>query len=166
MLKQHRSEERSEQKPSLYDRLGGVYAIAAIVDDFIDRIVEKPRLIANPQVNETHRRVSKAGLKYLITEMVCWATGGPQRYTGRSMLDSRALLGITEQEWQVFLADLQASFDKFAVPQAEQGELFAIVESTKNDIVLNGTAKTTLGVAVINNSARRYTCSFGVDWAF
>ncbi len=156
MLNQHRSEETPEQKPSLYDRLGGVYAIAAVVDDFIERIMENPRLNANPQVNEAHHRVSRAGFKYLVTEMVCGATGGPQRYTGRSMHDSHAHLGITEQEWQVFLADLQASFDKFAVPQAEQGELFAIVESTKNDIVLNGTAKTNLGVAVINDSARRY----------
>lgn len=67
--------------------------------------------------------------------MVCWATGGPQRYTGKSMYDSHAHLGITEEEWQVFFADLQASFDKFRVPTAEQGELYAIVESTKRDIV-------------------------------
>ena len=51
------------------------------------------------------------------------------------MLDSHAHLGITEEEWQVFLADFQACLDCFAVPKAEQGELFAIVESTKKDIV-------------------------------
>jgi hemoglobin len=52
------------------------------------------------------------------------------------MYDSHAHLDITEEEWQVFLEDLQACFDKFAVPEAEQSELFAIVESTKSDIVL------------------------------
>jgi hemoglobin len=121
---------------SLYERLGGVYAIAAVVDDFIDRIMDNPKLNANPKVDETHHRVSRAGFKYLVTEMVCWATGGPQRYTGRSMYDSHAHLGITPGEWQVFLDDFKATLDKFSVPVAEQAELFAIVESTKKDIVL------------------------------
>jgi hemoglobin len=122
--------------PSLYERLGGVYAIAAVVDDFIDRIMDDPRLNANPRVDEAHHRVSRAGFKYLVTEMVCWATGGPQRYSGRSMKESHAHLGITEPEWQVFLRDLQTTLDKFAVPAAEQGEIFAIVASTKGDIVV------------------------------
>jgi hemoglobin len=126
---------RSEEKPSLYDRLGGVYAIAAVMDDFINRVMDNPRLNANPKVKEAHHRVSRAGFKYLVTEMVCGATGGPQRYTGRSMVDSHAHLDITEEEWQVFVEDLQACLDSFAVPTAEQGELFAIVESTKSDIV-------------------------------
>ena len=73
---------------SLYERLGGVYAIAAVVDDFINRIMDDPRLNANPKVDEAHHRVSKAGFKYLVTEQVCWASGGPQTYTGRSMSDS------------------------------------------------------------------------------
>jgi hemoglobin len=120
---------------SLYDRLGGVYAIAAVVDDFIDRIMHNPKLNANPKVDEAHHKVPPAGFKYLVTEMVCWATGGPQRYTGRSMHDSHAHLAITEGEWQVFLADFQTTLDKFAVPAAEQAELFAIVATTKNDIV-------------------------------
>ena len=135
------SEETSAQK-SLYDRLGGVYAIAAVIDDFIDRVMDNPRLNANPKVDEAHHRVSRAGFKYLVTEMVCWATGGPQQYTGRSMRDSHVHLDITEDEWQVFLADLQACLDHFAVPKAEQGEIFALVESTKSDIVLPaGTAR-------------------------
>ena len=121
---------------SLYDRLGGVYAIATVVDDFIDCIMKDACLNANPAVNAAHHKVPPAGFKYLVTEMVCWATGGPQHYTGRSMRDSHVHLDITEDEWQVFLADLQACLDKFSVPQAEQGEIFAIVESTKGDIVL------------------------------
>jgi len=121
---------------SLYERLGGVYAIAAVVDDFIDRIMVNPLLNANPKVDEAHHRVSKAGFKYLVTEMVCWATGGPQKYTGKTMKESHEHLGITEPEWQVFLKDFQDTLDKFQVPQAEQRELFAIVASTKADIVV------------------------------
>lgn len=126
----------SETTESLYDRLGGVYNIASVVDDFIDRIMDNPRLNANPRVDEAHHRVSKAGFKYLVTEMVCWATGGPQSYTGKSMRDSHEHLLITEEEWQVFLNDFQTSLDKFQVPPLEQNELFAIVASTKADIVI------------------------------
>ena len=120
---------------SLYERLGGVYAIAAVVDDFIERIMIDPRLNANPKVDEAHHRVSKAGFKYLVTEQVCWASGGPQKYTGRTMSDSHADLAITEPEWQAFLDDLRQTFDKFQVPAVERSELVAIVESTKADIV-------------------------------
>lgn len=121
--------------PTLYERLGGVYSIAAVVDDFIDRIMNDPRLNANPKVDEAHHRVSKAGFKYLVTEQVCWAAGGPQKYTGRSMSDSHAHLDITQGEWLAFLDDLQQTFDKFQVPAAERAELVSIVDSTKSDIV-------------------------------
>ena len=120
---------------SLYERLGGIYAIATVVDDFIDRIMIDPALNANPLVDEAHHRVGKAGFKYLVTEIVGWATGGPQKYTGRSMRNSRVDLKITESEWVAFCNDFQSTLDKFKVPAAEQGELFAIVQSTKGDIV-------------------------------
>ncbi len=71
-----------------------------------------------------------------MSEQVCEATGGRQRYTGRSMQDSHTDLEITEQEWQAFLDDFKQTLDKFGVPETEQAELFAIVDSTKNDIVL------------------------------
>jgi hemoglobin len=121
---------------SLYERLGGVYAIATVVDDFIDRLMDDARLNANPKVNEAHHKVARAGFKYLVSEQVCEATGGPQRYTGRSMYDSHADLEITEQEWQAFLDDFKQTLDRFGVPETEQAELFAIVDSTKKDIVL------------------------------
>src|SRR5215469_1497565 len=92
--------------PSLYERLGGVYSIASVVDDFIDRIMVDPRLNANPRVDEAHHRVPPPGFKYLVTEMVCWATRGPQKYTGRTMKDSHQHLMITAAEWQAFLDDL------------------------------------------------------------
>jgi hypothetical protein len=62
--------------PTLYERLGGVYPIATVVDDFIHRIMVDPRLNANPRVDEAHHRVPPPGFKYLVTEMVCWASGG------------------------------------------------------------------------------------------
>jgi hemoglobin len=58
-----------QDSPSLYDRLGGVYSIATVIDDFIDRIMVDPRLNANPRVDEAHHRVAPAGFKYLVTEM-------------------------------------------------------------------------------------------------
>src|SRR5207249_11559131 len=80
---------------SLYERLGGVYGIAVVVDDLIDRVMSDARLNANPAVNEAHHKVPPAGFKYLVTEMVCWASGGPQKYSGRSMRDSHSHLNIT-----------------------------------------------------------------------
>ena len=126
----------TEDTPSLYERLGGVFAIAAVVDDFIDRVMSDPKLNANPKVDEAHHKVHPAGFKYLVTEQVCWATGGPQTYTGRSMAESHEHLDINEVEWQAFLEDFRTTLDKFEVPAAEQAELFAIVESTKSDIVI------------------------------
>src|SRR5262245_30282807 len=64
---------RQPEGPSLYERLGGVYSIAAVVDDFVDRLMEDARLNANPRVDEAHHRVARAGFKYLVTEQVCWA---------------------------------------------------------------------------------------------
>ena len=115
----------THDSPSLYERLGGVYSIATMVDDFIDRIMVDPQLNANPRVDEAHHRVLPPGFKYLVTEMVCWATGGPQKYTGRSMKESHKDLMITAAEWEAFLDDLQQTFDKFAVPQTEQAEIKA-----------------------------------------
>ena len=122
--------------PSLYDRLGGLYNIAVVVDDFIDRVMGDPRLNANPRVDEAHHRVSPQGFKYYVTEMLCWAAGGPQTYSGRTMGDTHRHLMITDEEWEAFMEDLQQSLDKFAVPQPEQDEVTAIVESTKEAIVV------------------------------
>jgi hemoglobin len=128
---------QTQEKPALYDRLGGVYNIATVVDDLIDRVMVDPRLNANPRVDEAHHRVSAAGFKYFVTEMVCWAAGGPQQYTGRSMGDSHRHLMITDEEWRAFMDDFQQTLDTFQVPQPEQQELTAIVESTKDGIVVS-----------------------------
>jgi hemoglobin len=124
------------KKPSLYERLGGIYAIAAVVDTFIDRIMVAPELNANPLVDEAHHRVPKAGFKYLVTEMVGQATGGPQRYTGKTMAESHKHLNISPSEWVVFAGIFKAVLDEYKVPEAEQAELFAIVGTTRGDIVV------------------------------
>jgi hemoglobin len=123
-------------QPSLYDRLGGIYGIATVVDGFIDRVMNDARLNANPAVNEAHLKVPPAGFKYLVTEMVGWASGGPQKYTGRPMRESHEHLKITPKEWEAFMDDFQQTLDKFKVPAAEQAELKAIVNSTYGDIVI------------------------------
>jgi hemoglobin len=136
MANQEHRQIKTEQKPSLYDRLGGVYSIATVVDDFIDRNMVDARLNANPAVNEAHHKVPPAGFKYLVTEMVCGATGGPQKYTGRSMRDSHQNLGITLKEWEAFMDDFRQTLDEFKVPPAEQEEFGKIVNSTYSDIVV------------------------------
>lgn len=125
-----------QEKPSLYDRLGGLYNIATVVDDLIDRVMADSRLNANPRVDEAHHRVSPAGFKYYVTELLCQTSGGPQQYSGRSMGDSHRHLMITDQEWDAFMDDLQQTFDRFDVPEQERAEVKAIVESTKESIVV------------------------------
>ena len=124
-----------EETQSLYERLGGAYAIAVVVDDFIDRIMVDSRLNANPRVDEAHHRVSPQGFKFYVTEQVCWAAGGPQAYSGRSMVDLHRDLRISNTEWDAFMDDFDQTLAKFEVPERERGELVSIIESTKSDIV-------------------------------
>src|SRR5258707_819045 len=106
---------------SLYERLGGAYAIAVVVDDFIDRIMVDPRLNANPRVDEAHHRVSAQGFKFYVTEQVCWAAGGPQTYSGRTMLDTHSELLISAAEWDAFMDDFHQTLAKFGVSERERG---------------------------------------------
>lgn len=123
-------------KNSLYQRLGGVYNIAPVVDEFLEVLYNDDVLNANPRIKEARDRVPKAYLKYHVTSLVCQASGGPEKYTGRGMKESHQHLNITEKEWQAMLADFRKVLDKFKVPAQEQRELIVIVESTKKDIVL------------------------------
>jgi hemoglobin len=129
------AQEKPQVKP-LYERLGGVYAIASVVDDFIERLLVNDVLNANPKIKEARDRVPKAGLKYRVTSLVCQVTGGSETYTGRSMKDAHVHLDITEKEWQAMVAEFKITLNKFKVPPPEQNELIAIVESTKGDIVV------------------------------
>jgi hemoglobin len=120
---------------SLYDRLGGVYSIATVVDDFIERLLVNDVLNANPAIKQARTRVPKAGLKFHVTTMVCEVTGGPCKYMGRTMKESHVRLNINEAQWNAMVADFRKTLDKFRVPTREQEELVTIVGSTKKDIV-------------------------------
>ena len=69
--------------------------------------------------------------------MLAEAAGGPQRYTGRLMEETHRELLITPDEWRAFMDDLDHTLDKFDVPQQERSEVVAIIESTRDDIVVN-----------------------------
>src|SRR5947207_13023372 len=98
-------EMQAEETQSLYERLGGAYAIAVVVDDFIDRIMVDPRLNANPRVDEAHHRGSAQGFKYYVTEMRCSAAGGPRTYSGSSTVDPQRELLISRAAWSALRAD-------------------------------------------------------------
>lgn len=127
---------RGQAAKPLYDRLGGVYPIAVVVDGFIDRLLVNDVLNANPAIRSARDRVPAAGLKFHVTALMCEATGGPCKYTGRGMKEAHAHLGIGEREWAAMAADFRVVLDKYAVPAKEQQELFAIAASVKSDIVV------------------------------
>jgi hemoglobin len=132
----------AQDKPkTLYDRLGGVYSIATVVDDFIERLLVNHTLNANPAINQARSHVPKAGLKFQVTALVCEVTGGPCKYTGRAMKESHQQLNITEEQWQAMVVDFRTTLDNFKVPAKEQEELIVIVGSTKNDIVTPATSE-------------------------
>ncbi len=130
------AQEAKKSSPPLYDRLGGAYPIAVVVDAFIERLLVNQTLNANPAIDNARQQVPKQGLKFHVTTLVCEATGGPCKYVGRSMKASHTHLNITEKEWQAMLTDFKATLDTFKVPAGEQKELVAIVEGTKPDIVV------------------------------
>ncbi|MFL6209292.1 MAG: group 1 truncated hemoglobin [Pyrinomonadaceae bacterium] len=123
---------QARKEKSLYDRLGGYDAIAAVVDDFIGR------LIADPQFARFfvgHANDSKKHIRQLIVDQFCVAAGGPCVYTGRTMRTSHEGLGITEADWNAAAKHLTASIDKFKVKKREKDELLAFVTTLKHDIV-------------------------------
>ena len=120
------------QQKSLYERVGGYDALAAVVDDFIVRLVtdkQFEKFFAGAS-NDSKKRIRQH-----ILDQFCAATGGPCVYTGREMKTSHAGLGITNAEWDAAAKHLVASLDKFKVPEKEKGEILAFVTSLKKDIV-------------------------------
>ena len=120
------------QEKSLYERVGGYNALAAVVDDFIGR------LVADKQFEKFFRGFSidsKKRIRQHILDQFCAATGGPCVYTGRDMKTTHGGLGITEADWDAAAKHLAASLDKFKVPEKEKGEVLAFVTTLKKDIV-------------------------------
>lgn len=120
------------QEKSLYERLGGYNALAAVVDDFIARLATDKQLsrFLTGLSNDSKKR-----LRQHVLNQFCAATGGPCLYTGRDMKTSHEGLGITESEWDIAARHLAASLDKFKVPKREKDEVIGFVTSLKKDIV-------------------------------
>ncbi len=123
---------QKKQEKSLYERLGGYNAIAAVVDDFVGRLVADKQL---GRFFVGHSTNSKKKQRQLIVDMICEATGGPCIYTGRDMKTTHTGLNITESDWQVGVKLLTATLDKFKVPQKERDDVFGAVSGLKPDIV-------------------------------
>src|SRR5688500_6409062 len=120
------------QEKTLYARDGGYDALAAVVDDFVGRLVGDKQF---EKFFIGHSNDSKKQIRQHILDQFCAATGGPCVYTGREMKTSHAGLGITNAEWDAAAKHLVASLDKFKVPEKEKGEILSFVTSLKKDIV-------------------------------
>ena len=123
---------QTQMKKSLYERLGGYDAVAAVVDDFVGRLVTDRQF---ERFFVGHSTDSKKRIRQHIVDQFCAGAGGPCIYTGRSMKDSHAGVGISEAEWDAAAKHLVASLDKFKVGDEEKKDLLAFVTSLKADIV-------------------------------
>jgi hemoglobin len=121
-----------QEKKTLYVRLGGYDAIAAVVDDFVGRLVADKRFT---KFFVGHSEDSLHKIRMHVIDQLCAAAGGPCLYIGRDMRTSHHGLGITNDDWDASAKHLVESLDKFKVPQAEKDELLAIVSTLKKDIV-------------------------------
>jgi hemoglobin len=131
---------------SLYERLGGAFAIAAVIDHFSDAVVADPiagQESENPQLREwsTKELGRLPGLKFMRTLWVCDIAGGPQRYAatkqGRTDLgleEAHRRLKISPAEFDDVAADLAASLDHFNVPERETGEVLAAFAAHKGEV--------------------------------
>ena len=125
------------ETPTLYERLGGINNIALVVDDVIERSYVDPVFEANPRIHAAHQRFPKAVYKFNATALACQVFGGPQVYTGRSLKEAHQHLKVTEKEWQALMRIFNDSMTSFNVPAREKEEIFAILNSTKGDIVVS-----------------------------
>ncbi len=120
------------KEATLYSRLGGYDAIAAVADDLLRR------LTTDAQLNRFWQHRGEDGLrreKQLLIDFLCASAGGPLYYTGRDMASSHKGMRISEGDWTIFLNHLNATLDSFAVPERERSQVLVFVNSTKNDIV-------------------------------
>lgn len=122
----------AQKADSLYKRLGGYDAIAAVTDDFIGRLATDPSL---SKFFVGHSTDSVGRIRQHVVDFLCVATGGPCVYKGRDMKTSHAGLGITSADWDTSVKHLVATLDKFKVPEKEKGEVLAAISGLKTDIV-------------------------------
>jgi hemoglobin len=117
---------------SLYKRLGGYDALAAVTDEFLFRIAtdkQLSRFFVGASDN------SKIRIRQLVVDQLCEATGGPCKYIGRDMKSAHKGLGITEDDWNIAVKHLVATLDKFNVPKKEKDEVLAAISGLKGDLV-------------------------------
>ena len=117
---------------TLYARLGGYDAIAAVVDNLL------PRLTSDPELGRFWKHRGEDGVRrerQLLIDFLCASAGGPLYYVGRDMKTSHRGMGISEEDWGAFIGHLEATLDNFHVPPKERAEVLAFAESTKRDIV-------------------------------
>jgi hemoglobin len=131
---------------SLYERLGGVFAIAAVIDHFSDAVVENPiagKTSKNPDLREWHTKNlgRLPGLKFMRTLWVCVVAGGPLHYAatkpGESELgleEAHRNLKISPEEFDAVAAELADSLDFFKVPEREKGEVLGAFAAHKNEV--------------------------------
>jgi hemoglobin len=122
----------AQQPPTLYKRLGGYDAIAAVTDEFLARLSTDPGFA---RFFSGHSTDSLKKLRQLVVDQLCAATGGPCVYIGRDMKTTHAGLAITEKDWDVSVKHLVASLDKFNVPAKEKDDVLGAVSTLKKDIV-------------------------------
>ncbi|HEY2104595.1 MAG TPA: group 1 truncated hemoglobin [Candidatus Binataceae bacterium] len=118
---------------TLYARLGGYDAIAAVVDELIPRLQGDPRLArywSSPRSAQSNRRE-----RQMAIDFICASAGGPTFYLGRDMKTGHAGMGITAEDYAAFNRQLAATLEKFKVPAREIGEVIAFVSSLEADIV-------------------------------
>jgi hemoglobin len=117
---------------TLYQRLGGYDAIAAVCADLL------PRLQADEQLGRFWQNRGEDGLKreyQLLVDFICNAAGGPMYYTGRDMVLTHKGMRISSSDWDIFMRNLDLTLDKFALPAAERADVVAFIESTRADMV-------------------------------
>jgi hemoglobin len=120
------------QQKSLYERLGGYDAIAAVTDDFIGRLATDP---TESRFFVGHSDDSKQRIRQHIVDQLCNLTGGPCVYKGRDMKTTHKGLGITQADWDISVKHLVATLDKFKVPEKEKNEVLTAVSGLKDQIV-------------------------------
>ena len=122
----------TNQSDSLYHRLGGYDAIAAVADRLLGR------LRADATLGRFWQHRGADGMrreKQLLVDFLCDNAGGPMYYTGRDMTLSHRGMGITEDDWDRFIDHLRDTLGSFDVPETEANEVVAFIQSTKAEIV-------------------------------
>jgi hemoglobin len=125
-------------EPSLYDRLGGYFGIALVVDRFSDQIIKNPLLNKNPALKEWNKTQAEArlpGLKFGRTLWIAAAAGGPFVYTGLPLAEAHAEFNLTAEEFAEVGAEIVRALDYYEVPQDVQQELVAAYQASMSDVV-------------------------------